>query len=137
MLRSVVLALLLLMGNALLITGVSETAFVPLAHADECGYKSDGQYHCGSNCGYRSDGQYHCGDNCGYKSDGNYHCVGEDDKDAPSPRLPSNPSEQQCGYKSDGNYHCGTNCGYKSDGQYHCGDSCGYKSDGSYHCSGD
>jgi hypothetical protein len=27
-----------------------------------------------ASCGYKSDGNYHCGDNCGYKSDGNYHC---------------------------------------------------------------
>ena len=28
--------------------------------SSDCGYKSDGQYHCGSNCGYKSDGKYHC-----------------------------------------------------------------------------
>ena len=27
-----------------------------------------------ASCGYKSDGNYHCGTNCGYKSDGNYHC---------------------------------------------------------------
>lgn len=48
------------------------------AIADDCGYKSDGNYHCGTNCGYKSDGNYHCGTNCGYKSDGNYHCEGGD-----------------------------------------------------------
>ena len=24
---------------------------------DDCGYKSDGNYHCGTNCGYKSDGR--------------------------------------------------------------------------------
>ena len=45
--------------------------------ADNCGYKSDGKYHCGTNCGYKADGKYHCGTNCGYKSDGKFHCEGE------------------------------------------------------------
>ena len=80
---------------------------VSVAHADECGYKSDGQYHCGSDCGYKSDGKYHCGSNCGYKSDGQYHCVGEDANDSPTPSPPVNPTEPLCGYKSDGKYHCG------------------------------
>lgn len=30
-----------------------------------------------ASCGYKSDGNYHCGENCGYKSDGNYHCDGD------------------------------------------------------------
>lgn len=114
-------------------------SFVAAAQADECGYKSDGKYHCGGDCGYKSDGKYHCGSDCGYKSDGNYHCIGEDESDTPSPsRPPSGGAEQSaCGYKADGNYHCGNDCSYKSDGKFHCGADCGYKSDGQYHCSGD
>jgi len=51
--------------------------FTQRGYADDCGYKSDGKYHCGSNCGYKSDGNYHCGYDCGYKSDGKYHCHGD------------------------------------------------------------
>jgi hypothetical protein len=47
------------------------------AIADDCGYKADGNYHCGSDCGYKADGKFHCGENCGYKSDGNFHCDGD------------------------------------------------------------
>ncbi len=43
----------------------------------DCGYKTDGKYHCGTNCGYKTDGKYHCGHDCGYKSDGKYHCIGD------------------------------------------------------------
>ncbi len=75
MFRMTVLSLLLLlMVSKFLTHGDSPTLFVSIAHAQDCGYKSDGKYHCGSNCGYKSDGNYHCGSNCGYKSDGNYHC---------------------------------------------------------------
>ena len=47
------------------------------ALADDCGYKGDGNYHCGTDCGYKGDGNYHCGTDCGYKGDGNYHCSGD------------------------------------------------------------
>jgi hypothetical protein len=53
------------------------TLWTPALGADDCGYKADGQYHCGSNCGYKADGQFHCGTNCGYKSDGKFHCDGD------------------------------------------------------------
>jgi hypothetical protein len=52
-------------------------AWTPAAIADDCGYKADGQYHCGTNCGYKADGKFHCGTNCGYKSDGQFHCDGD------------------------------------------------------------
>jgi hypothetical protein len=55
----------------------SLTLWAPTTIADDCGYKSDGKYHCGTNCGYKSDGNYHCGTNCGIKSDGKYHCEGD------------------------------------------------------------
>lgn len=40
--------------SLVLVLGFFEDAYA------SCGYKSDGQYHCGENCGYKSDGQYHC-----------------------------------------------------------------------------
>jgi hypothetical protein len=49
----------------------------PTAIADDCGYKADGKYHCGTNCGYKADGKFHCGTNCGYKADGKFHCDGD------------------------------------------------------------
>ena len=70
---------LLLMIDAFLISGDSPTFLVSIAQAQECGVKSDGKYHCGTNCGYKSDGKFHCGTNCGYKSDGKFHCVGEEE----------------------------------------------------------
>ncbi len=48
-----------------------------LVAQDDCGYKADGQYHCGTHCGYKADGKFHCGTECGYKSDGNFHCEGD------------------------------------------------------------
>ena len=45
--------------GTLLLIFISLTLFSTTGFSD-CGYKSDGQYHCGDNCGYKSDGQYHC-----------------------------------------------------------------------------
>ena len=76
--RIIVMSILVLLTvGVFLSSGDTAKFLVPAAHAQVCGYKSDGKYHCGTNCGYKSDGKYHCGTNCGYKSDGNYHCEGE------------------------------------------------------------
>jgi hypothetical protein len=57
---------------------VAVAMWVPTTSADDnCGYKADGKYHCGTNCGYKADGKFHCGTNCGYKSDGKFHCEGD------------------------------------------------------------
>jgi hypothetical protein len=68
------------MSRTLLISLIVFTAitlWTSAMGADDCGYKADGRYHCGSNCGYKADGQFHCGTNCGYKSDGKFHCDGD------------------------------------------------------------
>lgn len=69
MLKMFIFSLLIITTNA---------AIMPVCFSDDnCGYKSDGNYHCGTDCGYKSDGNYHCGTDCGYKSDGQFHCVGD------------------------------------------------------------
>ena len=79
MMRKIVMtSLLVLMVGASFYSDDLITNIVPDARADNCGYKSDGKYHCGTNCGYKADGNYHCGTNCGWKSDGKFHCKGED-----------------------------------------------------------
>ena len=62
------------------ITLAAFTLRAPTRIDDECGYKADGKYHCGTNCSYKADGKFHCGTNCGYKSDGKFHCEGDDEK---------------------------------------------------------
>jgi hypothetical protein len=60
-----------------LLSLVAITFWSPATTADDCGYKADGNYHCGTNCGYKADGNFHCGTNCGYKADGKFHCDGD------------------------------------------------------------
>ena len=75
--RAFVFSPLIMILNLLVLANITNVAIIPVSYADECGYKSDGKYHCGTDCGYKSDGNYHCGADCGYKSDGNYHCSGD------------------------------------------------------------
>ena len=51
--------------------------FYSVGYSDDCGYKADGQYHCGTDCGPKADGNFHCGSDCGYRADGQFHCTGE------------------------------------------------------------
>ncbi len=60
---------------ALALLGALAMGVQKVPAGDDCGYKSDGNYHCGDNCGYKADGQYHCGHDCGYKADGTFHCI--------------------------------------------------------------
>jgi hypothetical protein len=68
MLRKTILVVIVILPPAL---------WASAAVSDDCGYKADGKYHCGTDCGYKADGNFHCGTNCGYKSDGQFHCEGE------------------------------------------------------------
>jgi hypothetical protein len=64
----------------LAIGAMSAVIFSPVRTARaaaDCGYKADGNYHCGTNCGYKADGEFHCGTNCGYRADDKFHCDGD------------------------------------------------------------